>query len=233
MKLARRAALGCLAFGCMTAAIQAQEAVAPEIAAPAQVRFQFERNGLEVAKYTLRVNEDGSGRYEADVTLPKQRGYEGAAPTQHADRKFVLTRATTEKIFATARGLDRFNAKCASTAKGIADTGNKTLSYTGEGGDGTCRYNYSEDKRVVMLTDLFEGVAFTLDAGRKLDFEHRFDRLGLDAEMKNLGDAVESGQAAEVSVIAATLRSIVADGELLERVRARAAKLLERYPPGA
>ncbi len=136
----------------------------------------------------------------------------------------------TAKIFTAARDLNRFNDACASNAKNIADTGKKTLRYSGEGGEGSCTYNYSENKRVVMLTEAFLGIAYTLDLGRKLDFDHRFDRLGLDAVTALLVAGVESGRAVEVGTIAPTLRSIAEDSELLERVRLRAAKLLRQFP---
>ena len=53
---------------------------------------------------------------------------------------------------------------------------------------GSCVYNYSDNKNVALLTDTFLGIAFTLDEGRKLDFLHRYDRLGLDAEMTTFGE---------------------------------------------
>jgi hypothetical protein len=177
------------------------------------------------------VNEDGSGRYEAEQIFPAQPGGITPPEAQHIDRKIILSLTTTLRIFATARELNRFNMTCASSAKNIADTGAKTLRYTGEGGDGACGYNYSQDKRVVALTDLFQAIAETLDIGRKLEFDHRFDRLGLDATMATLVEEVEAGRAAELGTIYTTLKSIAQDSELLERVRLRAAKLLRQAQP--
>jgi hypothetical protein len=219
-----------------SAAASAQQAeTARPAAAPAsngQISFHFDRPGLAVPKFTITVNEDGSGRYEADQIFPVQPGSD-APQTQHIDRKVTLSLSTTAHIFATARDLNRFNLTCASAAKNIADTGTKSLQYTGEGGDGSCVYNYSQDKRVVALTDLFQAIAMTLDIGRKLDFDHRFDRLGLDATMATLVEEVDAGRATELGTISATLKSIAQDSELLERVRLRAAKLLRQARPSA
>ena len=44
---------------------------------------------------------------------------------------------------------------------------------------------------MVALTEMFQAISLTLDMGRKLDFDHRFDRLGLDATMASLTDMVE------------------------------------------
>ncbi len=97
---------------------------------------------------------------------------------KHIDRSITLSPATTEKIFKTARALDFFNIECASKAKNIANTGDKTLSYAGSDGKGSCGYNYSDNKNVSMLTDMFLAIAFTMDEGRRLEFLHRYDRSG-------------------------------------------------------
>ncbi len=146
----------------------------------------------------------------------------------HVDQRIRLLPGTVTRIFKTARELNDFNTVCASKAKNIADTGKKTLSYTGEDGRGACTYNYTEDKRVLMLTDIFLGVAFTLDEGRRLEFLHRYDRLGLDAEMNLLAREVEAGRALELGTISPTLTAIAGDEAVMERVRLRATKMLEQ-----
>jgi hypothetical protein len=196
--------------------------------AASEVSFHFERMGLPVPKFTLTVDEAGTARYEADE-VATSRGTPDAdpPPTQHISRTVTLSKASTEKIFANALALDRFNTTCASKAKNIADTGTKTLHYSGDGGEGSCTYNFSENKPVMALTELFLGVARTLDIGRRLDFQHRFDRLGLDATIASLASEVDAGRAVEVGVITPTLRSLADDSEVLQRVRQRAAQLLQ------
>ncbi len=233
-----RAGLGLwLAILAGTAAGVAQqtETVAADSPAKAQVSFAFDRPGLPVPRFTLTVNEDGTGRYEADQVFPASRGAAAAETPamQHIDRAISLSAATTAQIFTSARALERFNVTCASSVKNIADTGKKTLRYTGPGGDGECVYNYSQDKRVVALTDMFQAIVLTLDMGRKLDFDHRFDRLGLDATIAALAEQVDAGRAMELGTIAPTLRSIARDSEVLERVRLRAARLLKQAQPDA
>jgi hypothetical protein len=65
-----------------------------------------------------------------------------------------------------------------------------------------------------------------MDEGRKLDFLHRFDRLGLYSEMDVLIHEVQEKRALEVGNIAPSLTAIVADEALMQKVRERAAKLL-------
>jgi hypothetical protein len=195
----------------------------------AEVSFQFDRPGVPVPHFILRVREDGTGSYQAEqaerrATATSMRGEEAKL----IDRTLVLRPATVEKIFKTARELNDFNMTCASKAKNIADTGKKTLSYAGSDGRGSCVYNYSEDKRVGMLTEMFTGIAFTMDEGRILEFLHRYDRLGLDAEMNTLARELEAGRAQELGTISQTLTVIATDEAVMQRVRLRAVNLMEQ-----
>lgn len=194
------------------------------------VSFQFERAGLPVPKFTIKVQDNGSGTYQADV-VPGVGDSGAAGPTeatQHVSRPIALTPATVSEIFKSARALNHFNFECDSKAKNIANTGAKTLSYSGADGHGSCSYNYSENKEVTTLTNTFLGIAFTIDEGRRLAFLHRFDRLGLDAEINALADQAKSGGALELGTIASTLTSIANDEMVMQRVRVRAAKMLEQ-----
>ncbi len=67
-----------------------------------------------------------------------------------------------------------------------------------------------------------------MDEGRRLEFLHRYDRLGLDAEMISLAEQVESGRALELGTISPTLASIADDTAVIQRVRLKAQKMLEQ-----
>jgi len=195
----------------------------------AEVSFQFDRPGLPVPHFTMVMHEDGTGRYEADqaevrATATLMRGQ----AAQHVDRQVSLTKATVAKVFKAARALNYFNIECLSKAKNIADTGKKTLSYTGPDGSGSCTYNFSENKTVDLLTSTFQGIAYTMDEGRRLEFLHRYDRLGLDAEMILLAQEKEAGRALELGTISPTLAAIADDTSVIQRVRLKASKMLEQ-----
>jgi hypothetical protein len=202
----------------------------PVADSPAEVSFQFERAGLPVPQFTIQLLESGAARYEAEqaerpsTTITSERG----EAAQHINRTLMVSPVTVAKIFKAARELNDFNVACASKLKNIADSGKKTLTYIAADGHGSCVYHYSENKSVAMLTDTFVGIAFTLDEGRRLEFLHRYDRLGLDAEMIMLSQEVEAGQALELDTIAPTLTAIAGDMAVLQRVRLLATKMLER-----
>jgi len=194
----------------------------------AEAGFELDRPGIAVPRFTIRVHEDGTGSYQAEeVSGPADGGTVHYASAKHIDRAMSMTPATVSKIFKTARELNYFDMNCNSKAKNLANTGKKTLRYTGPDGSGSCVYNYSDSKEVQMLTNVFLSIAYTMDEGRRLEFLHRYDRLGLDAEMTAMEDSVKAGRALELNTIEPVLASIVKDMAVMERVRQRAAKLLE------
>ncbi len=217
-----------MSTGVCAAQTVAMAANAPKSAKP-EISFQFERPGLSIPRFTLLIREDGTGTYKADEA-PVSGGGAALQPTtgKQIDRAITLSQSTVMNLFKTARSLDYFNVECASKAKNIADTGKKTLTYSGSDGHGSCTYNYSENKSVTSLTETLQAIAFTLDEGRRLDYLHRYDRLGLDAEMEALTHEHEMKRALELGTIAPTLTSLANDDALMQRVRMRAVKLLDQ-----
>ena len=218
-----------VACSAVTLAQTTDHSTAPSGKTPAEVSFQFDRTGLPVPRFTLSLHEDGTGTYKADqAEIPATPTSMRGQAAQHIDRSLNLTPATVTKIFKAARALNYFNIECASKAKNIADTGKKTLTYTGADGSGSCTYNYSENKSVDTLSNSFLAIAYTMDEGRRLEFLHRYDRLGLDAEMISLGQEIEAGRAMELGTITPVLAAIADDTAVIQRVRLRAQKMLER-----
>jgi hypothetical protein len=197
------------------------------------ILFAFDRPGLPIPTYLMAIAQDGNGHY-AGTEVPETPGNSApAVEPQSFGRPFSVAPATAERILGLARNLQDFNVTCASNAKNIADTGKKKLTYSGPDGHGSCTYNYSDNKDVQAVTGIFQGIAETMDLGRRLDLLHRFDRLGLDDAMAFLADEVSHGRALEVVTIAPTLRSIADDAEVMQRVRARAKALLALIPADA
>ena len=216
-----------------TSAQDSPPAAQPAASSLAQVSFSFDRKGVPVPTYRFIVNQDATGAYQGQE-IPRSSGPAASTelPPQSFRSPITLSPATTARIFSLARQLKYFNIPCASKAKNIADTGTKILAYAGPDGSGSCTYNYTESKDVQALTDIFQGIAETMDEGRELDRLHRYDRLGLDAAMTFLAQEVSAGHALEVGTIAASLRSITADPDVMERVRTRAGALLAQIPAG-
>ena len=181
------------------------------------LRFTLDRTGAAAAHYAIEVDQGtrkGTFLAAGAAAVP----LEGVVPLE-------VSEAVARKIFA-AGPLVRSN-RCDSHREGIAQTGTKTLRLVRGGTASECSYNYSEDERVNTATTVFEALALTLETGRRLAGELRFDRLGLDAEMDFLQSALREGRALEVGNIAPVLEQIQNDDRVMDRVRREAAHLLQ------
>ena len=147
------------------------------------------------------------------------------SPGAEGEVPIAVPPAVLQRVFA-AVPLVRSN-RCESHRKNIAQTGTKTLRLLRDGALAECSYNYSEDDRVNAATTVFEAIAETMQYGERLRAKLRFDRLGLDAEMDGLQAALDDGRALEVGNIAPVLQAIQGDDRVMERVRRKAAHLLE------
>jgi hypothetical protein len=199
--------------------------VAVQAQPPATVTFHFEDPRLQPAKYTITVHEDGTGRFhaEAGTTSPDDTA---ALPSEGQDRPIQITAPTTERIFATARAKKFFDIACEGGDTHLAFTGKKELGYQGADGHGGCFYNYSKDAKIQWLTTEMQGIAATLESGRRLEIEHEHGRLSLDAELETLESMAQNGQALELGNIAPQLVEIVKDDAVLQRAQKRARHLL-------
>jgi hypothetical protein len=93
-----------------------------------------------------------------------------------------------------------------------------------------CTFNFSDHEALNEAADAFIAMATTMQFGARLQHEHRYDRLGLAAEMDSLVAAVKEGRAIEVGNIAGILQSLVEDEEVIGMVRRRAQALLAGIP---
>jgi hypothetical protein len=81
---------------------------------------------------------------------------------------------------------------------------------------------------VQALTKLFSGIATTFDYQRKLTFQYRYDKLGMDECLKDLEDLQSSHEIEELHVIAPLLRKIAADPNLMNIARQSARHILQK-----
>jgi hypothetical protein len=201
--------------------------VAAQGQAPATVTFHFEDPRMQPAKYTITLHEDGNGHFLAEAGVSKPDDTAAAAlPSEGQDRPIQATAPTIQHIFAIARAKKFFNIACDSGDVHTAFTGKKELGYQGADGHGGCSYNYSKDPKIEWLTTEMQGIAATLEEGRRLELEHEHGRLTLDAELETLEGMAQNGQALELQNIAQTLLAIVKDDAVMERAQKRARHLL-------
>jgi hypothetical protein len=196
------------------------------------VAFRFDWDqGRPWLRYTITVDDAGNTHFEG-VGNPVESG-DGDAFSQD----FTMTDANRQKVFELAKKLDYFQGNFESKQKNIAKTGQKTLDYHGRGsggGQGTdhaSTYNYSSNSDVQELTKLFQSIATTIDYGRKLEFQYRFDKLGIDARLQSLKEAQASHYVEELQAIEPILQKITADPNMMHINRMAAKQLLKTLSP--
>lgn len=140
---------------------------------------------------------------------------------------FSLSSTNQAKIFKLAMQANYFNGDFDYKKHAMANTGTKTLTYADPTRHFDTSYNWSENNAIQQLTDLFEGISSTFEHGRRLEYLHRYDKLGLEAELKAMEDAAQNHQLAEVQAIKPVLQSIADDSAVLNIARQRARKLLD------
>ncbi|HZD92795.1 MAG TPA: hypothetical protein VE133_00990, partial [Candidatus Sulfotelmatobacter sp.] len=107
-------------------------------------------------------------------------------------------------------------------------TGQKTLTYADPARHFETIYDYSENKAINEITSIFQGISNTIEHGRKLQFLRRFDKLGLEAELKDMETAAENHDLCELQLIVPTLETIANDTTVLNIARQRARRLLAK-----
>jgi hypothetical protein len=187
----------------------------------------FSNPNIAPSHWVLTLRRDGSGHFHAegakDGVPLKKTGIE--VPSE--DRDVQLSKEFTAQVFTLAQQHNWFNENCESRAK-VAFQGWKKISYSGPEGQGSCTFNYSQDKQIQELGESIIGVAETLHEGAKLELLLVHDRLGLDREMEYITDGTKEGRLREIVVIRDILQRLAQDDELLERVRKRARNLLAK-----
>ncbi|MGB7547104.1 MAG: hypothetical protein WBM14_05100 [Terracidiphilus sp.] len=206
--------------------------VAAVLALPAQgepgtvVRIDFSNPGLTPSNWTLVIYPDGSGHFHAD------RGDAPAQPLQAmepvaVDRDVRLSEPFADRVFETVHRNRLMNVGCESHMK-VAFQGWKKISYRGPDGEGSCRFNYSNDKQIQALGDSLVAVAATIIEGAHLEMLLQHDPLGLDSEMEYLMEASADGRLRQICAIRGVLQRLADDPGVMERVRKRARILLAR-----
>jgi hypothetical protein len=185
------------------------------------VSFSMARPGAEPEHYSLAVESSGRAAYQSDGKAS------GAASGDPYAVKFIVSAQTRERIFDLAREANYFQGNFDYKKGNIANMGAKTLAFA----DGTrhfqTTYNWSQNHAIDQLTTIFQSISNAMEGGRKLAHLRRFDKLGLDQELKNLEDLARSGQLAEVQGIEPVLREIADDTAVVRVARQRAQRLLQ------
>jgi len=185
------------------------------------VTFTLDFPGSQPEHYSLLVQSDGAAHYESSGRLSPD-----SEETDSFDLDFTASPETRQKIFELAAKAGYFQKDLDSHHKNLAFTGKKSLSYKDGKRSGESTFNYSSQPAVQELTNLFQDLSTTLEFGRRLHYDHRYQKLALDAELKRMEEMAHNGPLVELAAIAPVLQQIVGDATVMNVSRARAQRLL-------
>jgi hypothetical protein len=211
--------LGLFAAGVYAQNVPLQPAAPPGERVPT-VTFAFEMPGADPPHYTVAVASTSRASFSATYNSVEKTGEPYVV-------KFDITSGTATRIFELARDLNFFQGDFEYRNGRIANMGMKTLRYA----DGTRKYetsfNYSVNPQMQELTRIFQGMANSLEFGRRLAYLLHYDKLGLDAELKSMEEQAKSKSLLELQVNQDILRRIANDHSIMNITRRRADRLLQ------
>lgn len=190
------------------------------------VVVEYSNPALSPSHWVLSLHPDGSGHFVSKMG-PATAGSSAEMQIPDVNRDIHLSPKFAESVFHIAQQHHWFNQKCESHMK-VAFQGDKTFSYTGPQGKGSCTFNYSRDKEIESLGDTFIAVSETILEGVRLEMLLQHDPLGLDKEIESLATAARDGRAQQICAIRGILERLAQDNNVMEMVRKRARLLLAR-----
>ncbi len=205
--------------------------------APAVVTFTLDFPSSQPEHYSLRIPSGGEARYQSSGRASadsdqtdfhgKNEDKDKNKDNDSFDLTFTLAPETRQKIFDLATKAGYFQKTVDSHRKGLAFTGTKTLAYKDAQRAGESTYNYSNTPAVQELTTLLQSLSTTLEFGHRLQYDHHYQKLALNEELKRMEEMAHSNQLIEVAAIQPILTQIIADPSVINIARARAQRLLQ------
>ena len=217
----RAAAIGALAWVALAAPMVSQQTPSSGTTSTPTVTFTLDFPQSTPEHYSIAVDMNGHARYECTGKVAKD------SDEQIYRAEFEVSDGNRERIFDWAKQAQYFAGKIDSGNDKLAFTGAKVLSYQDGQRSNTARYNYSKVEAVRQLTALFQGMAGTLEYGRRLAYYHRYQKLALDEELKRMEVQAKNNELSEIQGVAPILLRIVGDVSVLNVVRARAQELIQ------
>lgn len=188
-----------------------------QAAQAATVTFSLDFPGADPEHYVVSVSSDGAGTYESS-------GDSEPRSDPSDPFRFAVPAHTSKRIFELAAKVDF--AKKIDSGKNVAFTGTKTLTYQDQSKTTKATYNYSSVPAIQLLTGIFQRLSTTLEFGRRLDYDYRYQKLAIEAELKKMEQMQKDNDLEGLEAISPILGKIANDPSLMNISRARADRLI-------
>ena len=187
-----------------------------------KITFTFNWTSANPQFFKLEVDSTGRAAYNSQSSKDDSQPY---------SEKFTMGAASRQRIFDLARQAAYFNGNFDFSKHKVAQTGIKTLAYDDATRHYQTTYNWSQNSAITELNGIFMAISNTLESGRRLSFLMRFDKLGLEKELKGMEQAAAAGELSELALIAPTLEQLASDSSYMHIVQERARHLLRLANP--
>lgn len=184
------------------------------------IRFDFSFPESKPAEYHIAVTEQGAATFD-EPGNDEQDAY-------HSE--FELAPEKAKWLFDAAHGLNDFSGDYDFHKHKVANTGEKRFTLlNGDKQSGTT-FIYTENQQLQQLTTWMQGVAATQEFARRAKLHRKFDKLALDADVKQFVGDVQGHRATELRAIRPLLEQLAGDPAVLNSARVRLKQLLSTNP---
>jgi hypothetical protein len=206
------------------------------LSAPAQkaatITFTLDFPGSAPDHYSITVEASGHAAYLSGGK-PNAGSDADSDSGEPFHYEFTISDSNRTRIFDLASRARYFTGDINYSKHAVASTGSKTLSYKDQQRTTHAAYNYTTNQPVQQLTTIFQNISTTLEFARRLQFEHKYQKLALDEELKRMEEAARQNSLEEVQAVAPILKQILADPSVINVTRARAERLLAKSGAGS
>jgi len=218
----RRSGVVISLFGLVLAAGSCPASAAPQGAGvPTKLTYSRTLKGSSPEYLAIVVDEKGSGTYEGHK-LDEAR----------SPRPIQLSAGTTERIFTLTRQLNNLQSVDLESHKKVANLGEKTLTY--QQGEDVNRvvFNFTENRIARELVELLEGIGAVGEHISALEFDMKYDPLGLSQELLQIQSELKSKGLVDPEMLIPTLEKIAHGSRFLHLAQVRAQQIIDRVQPG-
>lgn len=165
----------------------------------------------------ISVSSNGSGTYE---------GRKMNDPSEPHPLK--LSAMTTRRLFDLAGTMGDFKSVDLESHKKVANMGLKTFVYEADGERYQTQFNYTLSREAQELADTFEKIGAVEQHLATLEYEVKYDHLGLPRELLQIQIDLDNKALADPELLVPALDEIARNPRFLHLAQVRAQNILER-----
>ena len=170
----------------------------------------------------IKINE---GSDQSTYEIRQLDDDPGASP-------FEVSSALRSKVFELIAELSYFRGLDLDVHRKIANLGEKTFRWEGDGQTNEVRFNYTVNTAATQLLQICEGLARQQELIELLQRRMKYDRLGVNDALLQLDTDISKGVLPEPQRVLPILDQIAGDYRFVDIARQRARALAERIRHG-